>query len=144
MRGARASFVRPSLAPRSAACPSRPAPFPPCRILDNFRPITIWTADLALFYCLAPSLGEEWTRYSWMQVAGLFVLLYGTAVYNAPNPGSVKLRGEWFSLGLDYGSEYDRLEAEAAAAAEDEGFQGRMLEKRTMSSFRGELAANLR
>lgn len=113
-------------------------------ILDNFRPITIWTADLALFYCLAPSLGEEWTRYSWMQVAGLFVLLYGTAVYNAPNPGSVKLRGEWFSLGLDYGAEYDGLEAEAAAAAEDEGFQGRMLEKRTMSSFRGELAANLR
>lgn len=113
-------------------------------ILDNFRPITVWIADLVLFYCLSPSLGEEWTTLSWLQVGGMAVLLYGTAVYNAPNAGSVSLRGEWYSLCLDYSAEYDVLQAEAAAEVEEDGFKGRMLEKRTMSSFRGELAANLR
>jgi len=113
-------------------------------ILDNFRPITVWIADLFIFYYLAPSLGEAWTVFSWVQVCGMAVLLYGTAVYNAPNAGSVFLKGEWYSLGLDFSKEYDALREEEVAATMDDEFQGRMLSTRTMSSFRGELAASLR
>ena len=113
-------------------------------ILDNFRPITVWIADLVIFYCITQALGEEWTHYSWIQVAGMVVLLYGTAIYNAPNAGSISLQGEWFSLGLDFRKEYEALKEEEDAQQIDDEFQGRMLNKRTMSSFRGDLAANLR
>lgn len=113
-------------------------------ILDNFRPITVWIADLVIFYCITQALGEQWTAYSWVQVAGMAVLLYGTAIYNAPNAGSISLQGEWFSLGLDFRKEYEALKEEEAAQQMDDEFQGRMLNKRTMSSFRGDLAANLR
>lgn len=47
-------------------------------ILDNFRPITVWMTDLFIFYVISTSFGEQWTIYSWIQVAGMFVLLYGT------------------------------------------------------------------
>merc|ERR1719343_143516 len=113
-------------------------------ILDNFRPITVWIADLVLFYCFTRALGEEWTIYSWVQVAGMVVLLYGTAIYNAPNAGSISLQGEWFSLGLDFSKEYEALREEEVAQQADDEFEGRMLHTRTMSSFRGELAASLR
>lgn len=113
-------------------------------ILDNFRPITVWIADLVIFYCITQALGEQWTAYSWVQVAGMAVLLYGTAIYNAPNAGSISLQGEWFSLGLDFRKEYEALKEEEAEQQMDDEFQGRMLNKRTMSSFRGDLAANLR
>ncbi len=113
-------------------------------ILDNFRPITVWIADLVIFYCITQALGEEWTVYSWVQVAGMVVLLYGTAIYNAPNAGSISLKGEWFSLGFDYSDEYEAIKEEEAAQQMDDEFQGRMLNTRTMSSFRGELAASLR
>jgi len=62
-------------------------------ILDNFRPITVWGTDLCIFYFITTSLGEKWTAWSFLQLAGMFVLLYGTAVYNAPNAGSIKLTG---------------------------------------------------
>lgn len=107
-------------------------------ILDNFRPITVWVTDLFIFYCVTQALGEEWTTYSWVQVCGMFVLLYGTAIYNAPNAGSLSLQGQWYALGLDFSKEY-------SAARVDDEFQDRMLgNKRTMSSFRGELASSLR
>ena len=63
---------------------------------------------------------------------------------SAPNAGSISLQGEWFSLGLDFRKEYEALKEEEAAQQMDDEFQGRMLNKRTMSSFRGDLAANLR
>jgi hypothetical protein len=47
-------------------------------ILDNFRPITVWITDLFIYYVISTSFGEQWTVYSWIQVAGMFVLLYGT------------------------------------------------------------------
>lgn len=81
-------------------------------ILDNFRPITVWGSDLYIFYMCTKSLGEEWTKYSYLQVFALFVLLYGTAIYNAPNPGSIKLDGGIFSFGLDFTSEYASLQEE--------------------------------
>lgn len=62
-------------------------------ILDNFRPITVWTVDLWIYYNISASFGEPWTPYSWMQLFGLLVLIYGTVIYNAPNPGSLRLVG---------------------------------------------------
>lgn len=60
-------------------------------ILDNFRPITVWGTDLALFYVFTNSgFGEQWIfPNSYVQLAALAVLLYGTAVYN----GSTRLPG---------------------------------------------------
>lgn len=53
-------------------------------ILDNFRPITIWGLDLAIFYFIFPNqgFGEAWTPSSWLQLVGLLFLFLGTAVYN--------------------------------------------------------------
>jgi len=82
-------------------------------ILDNFRPITVWVTDMVIYYWIsalvagAVGFGEPWTRYSWIQLLGMFVLLYGTAVYNAPNPGSIRLRGKWYHFLMDLSSEYD-------------------------------------
>ena len=110
-------------------------------ILDNFRPITVWVTDLVIFYFLTPELGEEWTFFSWVQVSGMVVLLYGTAVYNAPNPGSICLKGQWYSFGFNYSMEYDAVREEEMR---EEQFESRKLSSRKMSSFRGELAASLR
>lgn len=62
-------------------------------ILDNFRPITVWFLDLFIYYYISKEYGEEWTPWSWLQLGGLVILLYGTAVYN----GSIKING------FDYG-----------------------------------------
>ena len=89
-------------------------------ILDNFRPLTVWCTDLFLYYILAPGangnrLGEAWTQYSWLQLAGMGVLVYGTAIYNAPDSGSIRLQGEWYSLGMDYSKEYEESETQREA-----------------------------
>lgn len=110
-------------------------------ILDNFRPITVWVTDLVIFYCLTPTLGEEWTIFSWVQVGGMIVLLYGTAIYNAPNAGSISLKGEWYSFGFNFSEEYKAVEEEMML---DQQFESRKLSSRKLSSFRGDLAASLR
>jgi len=58
-------------------------------ILDNFRPISIWAVQLAIYALSDGQHGEQWTRGSYLQLLGLAVMLYGTAVYN----GSVPLPG---------------------------------------------------
>ena len=113
-------------------------------ILDNFRPITVWVTDLVIFYYITPELGEHWTVFSWVQVCGMAVLLYGTAIYNAPNAGSISLQGQWYALGLNFSKEYDAVREEHASQMVDDEFESRMLSTRQMSSFRGELAASLR
>jgi hypothetical protein len=58
-------------------------------IFDNFRPVSVWALDLLLFYVFTKhTLGEPWTTWSWLQLAGMFLLFYGTAVYN----GNVRMR----------------------------------------------------
>lgn len=53
-------------------------------ILDNFRPITVWSTDLFIFYAVSGgAFGEMWTNWSFLELAGLAILLVGTAVYNA-------------------------------------------------------------
>ena len=57
-------------------------------ILDNFRPISVWMTDLALFYVFTRgTFGEEWTSASWVEFVGMLLLFLGTAVYN----GNVQL-----------------------------------------------------
>ena len=83
-------------------------------ILDNFRPLTVWVTDLFIYYVLTGrgTFGEAWTKYSWIQLLGMAVLVYGTAIYNAPDAGSISLRGEWYSLGLDFSEEYNEIQAQ--------------------------------
>merc|ERR1712190_711032 len=121
-------------------------------ILDNFRPLTVWITDLYIYYYVIPSLGEAWTIFSWIQVGGMVVLLYGTAIYNAPFPGSVLLKGEWYSLGMDFSKEYLALSDEQDASMIEEAFRASAMgtpmsprsPNRRMSSLRAELAASLR
>lgn len=108
-------------------------------ILDNFRPITVWCVDMFIYYCM-PGLsghGEPWTPYSWIQLMGMCVLLYGTAIYNAPNAGSVKLEGKWWHLGLNMTKEYTEIEVEMEEAKAQQEWEERQAEfkKRRMSSF---------
>jgi hypothetical protein len=94
-------------------------------ILDNFRPITIWCTDMFIYYVVTASsgaFGEPWTKYSWVQLLGMSVLLYGTSIYNAPNAGSTELRGKWC---LDYSTEYVEIEMEAKEAEIDREWQQR-------------------
>lgn len=53
-------------------------------ILDNFRPTIVWATSLVFFYWItAGTFGEAWAYPgSYIQLAALAVLLYGTAVYN--------------------------------------------------------------
>jgi len=81
-------------------------------ILDNFRPISVWGTDLFIFYFIAPTFGESWNIYSYVQLLGLFVLLYGTAIYNAPNALSVKLTGRPIDFFIDCTKEYADQEDE--------------------------------
>ena len=78
-------------------------------ILDNFRPITVWVTDLVIFYYINQRFGEKWTQYSYLQIAGMAVLLYGTAIYNAPNDGSLLLKGQWWAFGINLSEEYNAI-----------------------------------
>lgn len=76
-------------------------------ILDNFRPVTVWGLDLFIFYCVTTTLGESWSsQWSWLQLTGMLILLYGTAIYNAPNPGSIRLDGSMWNCFIDCSNEY--------------------------------------
>lgn len=80
-------------------------------ILDNFRPVTVWGVDLFIYYYITTSFGEKWFQpWSWLQVLGLVILVYGTAIYNAPNSGSIKLTGGIMNCFLDFGEEYEEVE----------------------------------
>lgn len=86
-------------------------------ILDNFRPITVWATDLIIYYYVTTSLGEQWTSYSWLQILGCAVLIYGTAIYNAPGAGGLRLTGKCtlIDCGFDFSQEYSEVEEKAHA-----------------------------
>lgn len=95
-------------------------------ILDNFRPISVWLTDLAIFYVFtAGGFGEPWTAYSFVQLFGMFVLLYGTAIYNAPHAGSIEVLGQWYVLGINLSPEYDAVKAELEEADLQEEWEAR-------------------
>ena len=66
------------------------------------------------YYFSNRTLGEPWTKWSFMQLLGMFVLLYGTSIYNAPNAGSLLLKGQWYALGIDLRDEYQNASFEEA------------------------------
>jgi len=108
-------------------------------ILDNFRPITVWSCDLFIYYFVTASLGERWTVHSYLQVIAMFILLYGTAIYNAPNAGSIKLTGGIPSLCMDCTDEYRGMEGESAALTGAAGAAPPMSPHfSTMSPFRSQ------
>lgn len=106
-------------------------------ILDNFRPITVWVTDLLIFYYINPLFGEVWTQYSYIQIGGMAVLLYGTAIYNAPNDGSLLLKGQWWAFGINLSEEYDAIALEQEEADSDAKWASKREEfkARTYSSF---------
>jgi hypothetical protein len=109
-------------------------------ILDNFRPITVWCTDMFIFYAIVElqgKFGEPWTKYSWVQLLGMMVLLYGTAVYNAPNAGSVKLLGQWYALGVNLQHEYDAIDSQIREAELEEEWEERQ------TSFKQRRASSL-
>mmetsp|Transcript_20030 Transcript_20030/g.31270 ORF Transcript_20030/g.31270 Transcript_20030/m.31270 type:complete len:470 (-) Transcript_20030:267-1676(-) len=106
-------------------------------ILDNFRPITVWGTDLFIYYCINPLFGEAWTEWSYLQIFGMCVLLYGTAIYNAPNGGSLLLEGQWWAFGINLSSEYEEIKRELEQADIDAKWEAKRQEfkVRTHSSF---------
>jgi len=59
-------------------------------VLDNFRPVSIWAVQLTLYYGVTHGrYGEPWDIGSDLQLVGLIVLVFGTAVYN----GSIQIPG---------------------------------------------------
>ncbi|KAF0687003.1 Aste57867_21223 [Aphanomyces stellatus] len=53
-------------------------------ILVNFRPVAVWVTSLMFYYVFTNgTYGESWTHWSWMQLGGMLLLFFGTAVYNA-------------------------------------------------------------
>ena len=75
-------------------------------ILDNFRPISVWGSDLALYYFISHrTLGEPWFSFSYLEVIGLALMLFGTSIYSG------KLRVPSWERAGDY----------ASLDAEDEG-----------------------
>lgn len=68
------------------------------------------------------------------------VLLYGTAIYNAPNAGSIRLEGQWFAFGLNFNEEYKRLQTDEEENEMDLEWEQRkdQFKTRTESSFYGE------
>lgn len=53
-------------------------------VLETLRTLFVWLVDLALFYG-GFGLGESWSVWSWLQLAGFFILVAGTLVYNQGN-----------------------------------------------------------
>eukprot|EP00727_Mastigamoeba_balamuthi_P013848 m51a1_g9086 putative transmembrane protein c2orf18 homolog (414) ;mRNA; f:40357-41826 len=51
-------------------------------IVDACRSILVWIWQLFAFYCINERFGEEWTKYSTIQVAGFVLLILGAVIYN--------------------------------------------------------------
>ena len=79
-------------------------------------PFTVWVTDLFIYYFISQSFGEEWTHESYLLIAGMLILFYGTSIYNAPNAGSILLDGHWYSFGIDCTLEYEAVRQEKREA----------------------------
>jgi hypothetical protein len=52
-------------------------------ILDCFRPVSVWGTDLVIYYCISKgTFGEGWTNWSYLELGGMLLLFFGTAVFN--------------------------------------------------------------
>mmetsp|Transcript_16017 Transcript_16017/g.16135 ORF Transcript_16017/g.16135 Transcript_16017/m.16135 type:complete len:422 (+) Transcript_16017:121-1386(+) len=75
-------------------------------MLDTFRPVTVWALALSVHYGISTKFFTGWNDSSNYQLVGMMALLYGTAVYSAPGPCSIRLTGRWYSCFMDLSSEY--------------------------------------
>eukprot|EP00762_Andalucia_godoyi_P003160 ANDGO_01067.mRNA.1 Uncharacterized protein C12G12.12 len=50
-------------------------------LIDATRVILVWVVSIIIFYSGAPEYGEKWTVFSWLQLAGFAVFLFGMFVY---------------------------------------------------------------
>ena len=75
--------------------------------------------DLFIFYFVNPKFGEGWTQYDYIQIAGIAVLVYGTAIYNAPNKGGLRLQGQVWAFGFDCSKEYSAIKIEQEQTGEE-------------------------
>merc|ERR1711884_350034 len=56
-------------------------------ILEACRTLGVWMADLLLFYAIGRKQdGEAWTVWSWVELAGFLLLVYGTMSYKGLLP----------------------------------------------------------
>jgi hypothetical protein len=53
-------------------------------IFEAVRTAFIWIVNLLIFYLFAPDTvyGEQWTTYSWIQLAGFMLLTFASQVYS--------------------------------------------------------------
>lgn len=51
-------------------------------ILEAMRTLCIWITDLIIYYGFTKDHGEEWTVWSYLELAGFGLLVFGTFVYN--------------------------------------------------------------
>jgi len=52
-------------------------------LIDACRTLLIWVVDLFIYYVISPEYGEVWTQYSYLEVIGFILLVFGTLMYNS-------------------------------------------------------------
>ncbi|EQC30039.1 hypothetical protein SDRG_12318 [Saprolegnia diclina VS20] len=86
-------------------------------ILVNFRPVAVWLASLFTYYVATThEYGEPWTPWSWLQLGGMLLLFYGTAVYNA----NVRLRCYDYTPPIESGKVGEKRLSVSAASSDSE------------------------
>ena len=55
-------------------------------VIETLRTLCVWVADLLIYYVFSGgTLGEAWTKFSFIQLLGFGLLIVGTLVYNYDN-----------------------------------------------------------
>lgn len=57
-------------------------------LIDASRTIIVWVTELVMSYAGLDGFGEPWTKYSFMQLGGFALLVFGTLLYN----GVIRIR----------------------------------------------------
>lgn len=54
-------------------------------MIEALRTLIVWAFGLSIHYLVDPksALGEVWTPYSWLEVAGFLLLVIGQVIYGA-------------------------------------------------------------
>lgn len=52
-------------------------------IMDALRTLVTWVVMLIVYYSMDGQMGESWTQFSWIQLVGFVILIFGTFTYNA-------------------------------------------------------------
>jgi drug/metabolite transporter (DMT)-like permease len=71
-------------------------------VMEAVRTMCIWGTSLFIHYVISPSYGEPWDDWSWMQLGGFVVLVFGLFIYYEV------LHLSWFN----YEEEIDPVKAE--------------------------------